>query len=276
MAREGIKLDWSRIKTIFIICFLILDIYLIYEFLKIQDSNQVEVQTETEVSFEKGLKDKKITYVPLPKDYLEDYYLKAKPKVFTSEDLQKTIFSDQTTNIISGTVLESFLNKPLEIKDLSDTSEINNFIKNHVLYGDQYSFWEKNTESNTVTYYQQYDGKTLFENLNGKLIFYLNEDNKVISYQQTYLEEIGELSKSEKLIQPIKAIETLYTNDVLKPKSTITKVELGYYTLVPLSDATQVLNPAWRFIIDDKESLYVSAFEGKIVELNSEEKKVVE
>ncbi len=103
--REGIKLDWSKIKTIFIICFLILDIYLIYEFLKIQDSNQVEVQTETEVSFEKVMKDKKITYVPLPKDYLEDYYLKAKPKVFTLEDLEKTIFSDQTTNIISGTVL---------------------------------------------------------------------------------------------------------------------------------------------------------------------------
>ena len=272
-------MDWSRIKTIFIICFLILDIYLIYEFLKIQDSNQVEVQTETEASLEKRLKDDEIKYETLPTDYLEDYYLKAKPKVFTTEDFKKTIFSDQTTNIISGTVLESFLDKPLEIKDQSNTIEINNFIKNHVLYGDQYSFWEKNTESNTITYYQQYDGKTLFENLNGKLTFYLNEDDEVVSYQQTYLEEIGELSKSEKLIQPIKAIETLYRNDVLKPKSTITKVELGYYTLVPLSDvadAAQVLNPAWRFIIDYKESLYVSAFEGKIVELNNEEKKVVE
>ena len=98
----------------------------------------------------------------------------------------------------------------------------------------------------------------------------------MVSYQQTYLEEIGELSKSEKLIQPIKAIETLYRNDVLKPKSTITKVELGYYTLVPLSDvadAAQVLNPAWRFIIDYKESLYVSAFEGKIVEFNESREK---
>ena len=50
---RGIELDWSRIKTIFIICFLMLDIYLIYEFFKIQDSNQVEVQTQTEASFEK-------------------------------------------------------------------------------------------------------------------------------------------------------------------------------------------------------------------------------
>lgn len=254
-----------------------LDIYLIYEFFKIQDSNQVEVQTQTEASFENSLKDEKIEYGTLRNDHLEDYYLNAKPKVFTTEDIQNTIFTDQTTNIISGNTLESFLNEPFTVKNRSDSIELNNFLKNDVLYGDQYNFWEKDTEGHSITYYQQYDGKTLFENLNGKLTFYLNEDNEVISYQQTYLEKIGKLSsKSEKLIQPIKALETLFKNDVLQPKSKITKVELGYYTLVPLMDTTQVLNPAWRFIINDKESLYVSAFEGKIIELKSEKKKVVE
>ena len=168
-----------------------LDIYLIYEFLKIQDSNQVEVQTETEASFEKSLKDDEIEYVPLRNDHLEDYYLNAKPKVFTNEDIQNTIFSDQTTNIISGNTLQSFLDEPFEVKNRSDSMELNNFIKNHVLYGDQYIFWEKDTEGHSITYYQQYDGKTLFENLNGKLTFYLNDDNEVVSYQQTYLEEIG-------------------------------------------------------------------------------------
>ena len=253
-----------------------LDIYLIYEFLKIQDSNQVEVQTQTESSFEKDLKDDEIEYVSLRNDHLEDYYLNAKPKVFTNEDIQNAIYSDQTTNIITGNTLQSFLAEPFEVKNRSDSIELNNFIKNHVLYGDQYIFWGKDNVSHSITYYQQYEGKTLFENLNGKLTFYLNEENEVFSYQQTYLEEISELSKSEKLIQPIKALETLYTNDVLQPKSKITKVELGYYTLVPLMDTTQVLNPAWRFVINDKESLYVSAFEGKIIELKNEKKKVVE
>ena len=72
-----------------------------------------------------------------------------------------------------------------------------------------------------------------------------------ISYKQTYLEDSQELSKDEKLIQPLKAIETLYTNGYLQPKSKIVDVELGYYTLVPLSDTTQVLNPAWRFIVNE-------------------------
>ena len=100
---------------------------------------------------------------------------------------------------------------------------------------------------------------------------------KLFPISKPILRKLRNFSKSEKLIQPIKAIETLYTKaDVLQPKSKITKVELGYYTLVPLMDTTQVLNPAWRFVINDKESLYVSAFEGKIIELNSEKKKVVE
>ena len=67
---EGKTLDWSKIKTIFIISFLILDIYLMYEFFKIQVSNQYEIQTET--SIEKWLKADEIEYVPLPTGYLEE------------------------------------------------------------------------------------------------------------------------------------------------------------------------------------------------------------
>jgi len=37
-----------------------------------------------------------------------------------------------------------------------------------------------------------------------------------------------------------------------------------------------VLNPAWCFVVDDKATLFVSAFEGKIIDLNNNEKKIVE
>ena len=98
-------MDWSKIKTIFIISFLLLDIYLTYEFFKIRSSNQFEVQTEA--SLEKKLKADEIEYVLLPKGNLEDHYLKAKSKVFTNEDSKRAILTDQTINIISNTVLES-------------------------------------------------------------------------------------------------------------------------------------------------------------------------
>ncbi|MCQ6276671.1 two-component system regulatory protein YycI [Bacillus sp. V3B] len=268
-------MDWSKIKTIFIISFLILDSYLMYEFFKMQDVNEIEKQTTTNASIEKRLMADEIEYVTLPKGYVEDHYLKAKPKVFTDEDIQNEILDDQVIEIISDTVLESILEEPLEITDNFGRSELNSYIKSHVLNGDQYRFWERSMDGRTITYYQHFDGKTSFGNINGRLVFDINDDNEIYSYTQSYFEEVKELSKSEKIIQPINAIETLYTNGFLQPKSKITEVELGYYTLVPLSDKAQILNPAWCFVIDGNENLFVSAFEGKIIEGKIIEGKII-
>ncbi|MBB6445439.1 two-component system regulatory protein YycI [Bacillus benzoevorans] len=267
-------MDWSKIKTIFIISFLILDIYLVYEFFKIQVTNEYEIQTEA--SIEKWLKADEIEYGQLPTGYREEYYLKARPKVFKEEDTERAIFFDQTVTIIGSTALESVLDKPYKIKDKFEPSDLGGFIKTHILYGEQYRYWEKDNEKRTITYYQQYQGKPFYQNINGELKFLLNEENEIISYEQTYLSEIKELSESEKIIQPINAIETLYQGGYLDPKSKITNVELGYYTLVPLSDTTQVMNPAWCFVINDEKRLFVSAFEGKIVDLNAKGNKEVE
>jgi regulatory protein YycI of two-component signal transduction system YycFG len=64
-------------------------------------------------------------------------------------------------------------------------------------------------------------------------------------------------------------LETLHQKGDLLPKSKITKVELGYSTLIQLA-ASQALAPTWRFVVDDKESLYVNALEGQIIEFNSD------
>jgi len=271
-------LDWSKIKNIFIISFLILDLYLIYELFKVVESNEYNVKAETESSVEMRLKADEIEYISLPKNYVEDYYLKAKPKTFTTEDTQKTILSNQAVTINNGTEIESFLKEPIKVTEKFAVTDLSSFIKENVLYGDQYQFWKKSNDGSSIVYTQQYKEKNLFENHNAMLTFYINEQNEIYSYTQTYLEEIQELSNAEKIIQPIKAIETLYMKGELPSKSKITAVELGYYTLVPLSDTTQVLNPAWCFVVEGKGRLYVSAFEGDIVqELNhTTQKKVME
>ncbi|MBY0123624.1 two-component system regulatory protein YycI [Bacillus sp. S/N-304-OC-R1] len=266
-------MDWSRIKTIFILTFLVLDIYLMYEFFKLKDSSQYEYSTET--SFEKRLKADEIEYVELPKNYVKDRYLSAKPKNFTNEDieaLKKTKLKGQG-QVNSGTVLSFVLDKPYDLNDKFEIADINSFVKNNILFGDQYRFWKK--EENAITYYQQFDNKVFYHNMSGELTILLNEENDIVSYKQTMLEDIEELSEEEKIIQPLKAIETLYENGSLRPKSKITNVELGYFTFVQTS-TSQVLTPAWRFVINGNEDLFVHAFEGQIIQLNNEEKNIVE
>ena len=271
-------MDWSKIKNIFIISFLILDLYLIYEFVKVIDSNVVDVKANIDSSIETELKTEGIEYAPLPEQYVEDFTLKANSKTFTMDDTQKSVLSNQMVTINRNTNLVSILKEPLVLTEKFGQTELNNFIKENVLYGDQYRFWKKSSDGSSIVYTQQYKDKPLFENNKARLEFNVNSENEIDSYTQSYLEDIQELSNPEKIIQPIKAIEVLYKNVELPSNSKITDPELGYYTFIELSGTTQVLYPAWCFNVEGKGKLYVSAFEGENItkELKKTTEKVME
>ncbi|MCL6572792.1 MAG: two-component system regulatory protein YycI [Bacillus sp. (in: Bacteria)] len=265
-------MDWSKIKTIFILTFLILDVYLLFQFMRIRDANKLEVITEA--SFEEKLKADEILYVELPKAAIKDQYLSAKPKMFNKEDIAK-LKGQIATLKEPGTTLLVTLEKPLQLSSKFDPSELSSFLKDEVLYGDYYQFWEKSDIDNTITYVQKYDNFPLYKNIYGMITFNINSDNKIDSYQQTYLVDIEKLTAKEEILKPLKAIETLHQKGMLRPKSKITKIEHGYATLIQLT-ASQVLAPTWRFVVDDKESLFVNAFEGQIIEFNIDEISKVE
>ena len=214
---------------------------MIYEFVKVIDSNQVDVKAEVESSsIETKLKAAGIEYGSLPGTYVEDFTLKAEPKIFTREDTQKSILSNQIpiVTINNNTELFSTLKEPLQISEKFGPTELNNFIKENVLYGDQYRFWKKSSDGLSIVYTQQYKDKPLFENDKARLVFNVNGENEIYSYTQSYLEDIQEISNPEKIIQPIKAIEVLYKKEEIPPNSKIIEPELGYYTFPGLSDTS--------------------------------------
>ena len=265
-------MDWSKIKTIFIVTFLILDVYLLYQFMKIRDANKYEVITET--SFVDKLKADEIKYVELPKVPIKDQYLSAKPKIFTYGDIDK-LKGQRATSIEPSSTLVVKLDKPVQLSSKFKPADLASFLQENILYGDHYQFWKKDDNKQTITYIQQYNNYPLYENMNGMITFNVNEDNQITSYQQTYLEEIQKLTAKEEILPPLKAIETLHQKGILRPKSKITKIELGYSTLIQLA-ASQVLAPTWHFVVNDKQSLFVNAFEGQIIEFNSEENSKME
>lgn len=259
-------MDWSKIKTIFILTFLILDVYLLFQFMKIRDANKYEIITEA--SIEEKLEADEIRYKELPKVPIEDQYLSAKPKLFTKEDTAK--LKGQTTLLKEPSLtLHVDLDKPIPINTKFEASELTPFIRDNVLYGDQYQFWKKDDKKNKIIYFQHYENMTLYENLSGMITFHIDDKNQIVSYEQTYLEDIEKITDKEEILKPLKALETLHQKGVLKPKSKITKVELGYSSLIQLA-ASQALAPTWRFVVDDNESLFVNALEGQIIQFNSD------
>jgi regulatory protein YycI of two-component signal transduction system YycFG len=167
------------------------------------------------------------------------------------------------------------LDKPLQLSAKFEPAELSDLLKENVLYGDHYQFWEENKKRKTITYFQEYDNFPLYQNINGMITFHINANNQIVSYEQTYLEGMEKLTAKEEILPPLKAIETLHQKGILKPKSNITKIELGYSTLIQLT-ASQVLAPTWRFVVNDKESLFVNAFEGQIIQFTSDGKSTVE
>lgn len=264
-------MDWSKIKTIFIISFLVLDVYLAYQFINTRNEANYELVKET--PFEEKLKNDDITFSndiqldSLANSINKERYVSVRPKIFVKDEL----LSNQTQEIGmgDGAVLRGKLDKPIKLGEKFNAEEFTAAVMKDVQSGEEYRFWKKDDEAKTITYFQQYKGKTIYHNLGGKLTFFINDDDEISTYEQTYLEAIEELSEAEEVITPLGAVETLYKKGLLKPKSKITKVDLGYSTLVQLT-ASQVLAPTWRIVVNGEENLFVHAFEGQVIQLNGE------
>ncbi|MEW9108549.1 two-component system regulatory protein YycI [Cytobacillus gottheilii] len=258
-------MDWSKIKTIFIIAFLVLDVYLIYEFSKLRDASQLAL--ESEASVENRLRADGIEFPELKNDNNEVNLINAERAEFTEEDLEDAKFDEQSAEINRGKELVVSLDEPYAIDEDADLEELNTFLDAYIIYADQYAFWEKG--ETTITFYQTFEGKMFYKNNNGRLTLFLNPEGEIVSYTQTLLTSIEDRVEVEDPVPPLSAMETLYQNGKLLPNSVITDVEIGYYTFLSENTTTYTLTPVWRFVVKDQGSLYVNVKYGDIIDLSN-------
>ena len=107
-------MDWSKIKTIFILTFLILDVYLLYQFMEIRDANKYEIIMEATIDDKLKVDEIQID-VELPKAPIKDQYLSGKPKMFENADTEKLNGEKQLVKNPS-TTLQVILEEPDSIE----------------------------------------------------------------------------------------------------------------------------------------------------------------
>lgn len=254
-------MEWSKTKTIFIIIFLILDGFLIYQYISKKNANEYEFLAES--SFVEELRENEITYTTLPKQKIKEQYLNATSKEFTDEELSK--LKNQTIVNFNEHKVFSKLEKPFLLGENLYSQALNSFVKENVLYGDHYRFWKIDESMNSIIYYQTYNDKMIYNNSNAKLTLFLNNNREITSYEQTYLDNIEQFNEEKEVWQAIKALEMLYRKGYIPSKSTITNVDLGYYDLIQIT-SSHVLRPVWHVVLNDEVDLYVSAFDGQIIQ----------
>ncbi|WP_160118378.1 two-component system regulatory protein YycI [Bacillus sp. V59.32b] len=266
-------MDWSRTKTIFIMVFLVLDIFLLYQFLDKKDSTELE--SFSEATAEEQMKEEGITFPSLPNEEIKENILIAKRKEFSKEDTSK--LKNQQVSINDETTLVATLDESIIVNKEFKPSELAEFLKENIYQGESYKFWSLDEASNSIVYYQSFGNKTFYNNTNAKLTFRLNENREIVSYEQTYLKDIESMNKKETVITANQAIVTLFDKGYLPENSKISKddVKLGYYNLLKSSSASYLLTPTWWIRVNDKD-MFVKAFDGEVIELDTEEKILLE
>ncbi|GER67330.1 two-component system WalR/WalK regulatory protein YycI [Weizmannia acidilactici] len=259
-------MDWSKTKTIFILVFLILDLFLSYQLYQKHVKNQLEVIDPTG---EQSLKAANITYVDLPKGKEKRPYISAEEKVFTTKDIKK--LKNQQAKIVSRNKISAAFDKPVKLGKKVEANQLEAVVQENMLYGSRYKLWNYDQDLNQAVFYETYNGKMIFNNKSAQLTVYLDDQNEIVSYDQTYLTNIKKYREEEETLSAIKALEALYKKGMLKPNSKVTKAELGYYTRVP---ELQVLVPTWHFTVEhdnETEHLFVNAFEGQVNQLENDQ-----
>ncbi|TQR20044.1 hypothetical protein FG384_09105 [Psychrobacillus vulpis] len=260
-------MDWNKTKTIFIIVFSILNVFLFSLYLnRYNDASKVQVPSDTPIE-ERLLLDN-IKFPKLESLVQEASYVSGNVHLFSEEELNK--LSNQTIEMKNGSELVSIFNKPLPI---TEENSLEKLVHDNVLKGDSYGLWKIDEENNSAILFQKVNSRLVYYNPNAMLIVHWNDEKEIIQYNQTILDNLEDYNESKNLLPYMQAIKVLYSRGLLKPDSTVKEIKLGYSTLAQVTE-TQVFAPTWHVLVElsDKtsEEYFVNAVEGRIIEIPKE------
>ncbi|PIC83960.1 two-component system regulatory protein YycI [Sporosarcina sp. P1] len=263
-------MDWNRTKTIFIIVFSILNVFLYGLYLDRQMSVG-NMQIIGKTSIEETLALENITYDPIPFTKKDVSYLSAHIATFTNEKLEK--LNNQSFVLVEKSRLLSQMKKPVKVTEGEDGYDFDEFLKKYVLNGEDYVLWDVDEEEQNAVFFQRVKNETIFHSPNAMLVMHWDKDGKVTHYEQSMLDEFLSFNHKKDLLSQNDAVSSLVTRGYLKPDSTVMQVKSGYSTLVQLTE-TQVFAPTWNVQVKLKdgtiEHYFINAIEGKVIEFQSD------
>lgn len=263
-------MDWNKTKTIFIVVFSILNIFLYSLYVK-QHTEAQNVQVVGKTTIEELMKQENITY-NLPQVNINDFsYVSANIRTFTKEELES--LKSQSITILDRTHIESHMNTPVSIQDAKGEIIFTDFLTKYVWSGAEYGLWEIDKKGQKAIFFQNVGGQPIFYSPNAMLVIHWNEKYEVDRYEQRMLEKFSNDTKKKDLMTQDEAVSSLVTRGYLKQDSKVLRVTPGYSSLVQLTE-TQVFAPTWNIRVElkdgDIEEHFINAIEGKVIDFQLE------
>src|SRR5699024_3770281 len=109
-------MHWGQIKTLLILSFFVLDVYLFMQFMD---------KEEEAATIEEQLKSEDISVENLPKEDDEETYISVKQENFEEDDLEdESLENKQDPTIYKYNLIASKLDKPIKIKENASTDTL--------------------------------------------------------------------------------------------------------------------------------------------------------
>ncbi|AIF45712.1 two-component system regulatory protein YycI [Virgibacillus sp. SK37] len=259
-------MQWNQIKTLFILCFLILDVYLLMQFMEKQERADVGVlSSQEETSLEFKLEQEDITISDAEVDIEKDSYISVLRREYSDKELSQLADLDkQDVEVIDKNLIVSKFEEPIAIPEKAQSADISKLVKSHIIHPEDFTYWGWNKDRNALLFFQEKESRPIYFNENGMLLVYLNKDNEMEYYTQTMLGEAENQGDLRTLTKPMKAIEILYNANELYSEDNISNTEIGYHTRIPLANGKQVFAPTYKITVNEERNYFINAIEGHI------------
>lgn len=264
-------MDFRKIEIIFIITFLFLNGYLLYRLLE----NNQNVFTENMMNQVNLIDEMQEEGIELPNFEDEVYevpYIQAETNQLLEENTHRLTNQTGITEN-NGSLYVSILSDPIQLSEgegltNDDLKNLSAFVNSEaVLFGDEYQFIRYVPSTRQIIYGQVANNIPIVDGTAG-IIFHLNGNKEIISYEQRYVGPISVQGESRTLITDQDAVEILYQNNEISTGATINKPLLTYSRTLQLDDLSMYV-PVWLVQIESSTGITakrVDAVNGSVIQ----------
>lgn len=265
-------MDFKKIENIFLVAFLLLNVYLLIGYL-----NRYDIQYATTAPNQVNLvREMEQSGINLPA------FNESEPTVYSMQANRHSLLEERMDELEGqagstaedGSYYMSLLSDPLELEGspeegFTEEDEINIIAFVHsssVLFGEEYGFANFDSENNRFVFYQQVNGLPVTDGTS-EISLYVDSEGNIFSYQQTYAGPMTEQGSPLDLITDLEAVEILFQSNELNANVTVRQPVLSYERALYLEDLS-MYRPIWIVHVygsSGTEVLRVDAMDGSIL-----------
>lgn len=249
-------MNFRKIEWIFVVAFVVLDIFLAYMFIQTSSGDSSKTSSDTATTVIREMCDDNISFSNPDTKEGTGYYIAGNNDSGLKADLSQ--LTEQTTRIGTNGKLMSTLRTSVTVDSDHPQSDLDEFVKQstNIIHGTQYVYSSQLSSKGEYVYVQKVaDGEILTGT--GQLRLIVNKNNQLISYTQTYVNNVKTLREKAVTISEKKALVALYQYNQVSNNSRIVWSKLGYSRLIRLKDSS-VYVPTWIFAVRSKNSSNLS------------------